>query len=259
MEGPYALKLASELGIQGIQLDIGTNERGFLLSYTVVQEAYLEMSKKFDVQITSLAVRELDNYGLTRENGTKEKEIAIESVMTAIDIADAMGINNVMVPSFEDGDIKTKKDFNRVAECLQQACDKALNKNITISTENLLSIEENKELFSVVDRPNFTLYFDTQNYYLRKKYNAAEMVEELFPLICEVHAKDGKGGFLSGALLGEGDSNFFETLETLKENDYDGWILLENYYDQEPMSLTGKDPIYLLKKDIAILKNAIKT
>src|SRR5690625_1437648 len=94
MEGPYALKLASELGIQGIQLDIGTNERGFLLSYTVVQEAYLEMSKKFDVQITSLAVRELDNYGLTRENGTKEKEIAIESVMTAIDIADAMGINN---------------------------------------------------------------------------------------------------------------------------------------------------------------------
>lgn len=257
MEGPYGIKLAAELGLQGIQLDVGSYERGFLLSLPAVQKAYLEMSQKHNVTITSLAVRELDNYGLTREDGTKEKDIALEAVMTAVDIAEAMGITNVMVPSFEASDIKTQVDFNSLVNILKQACDKAINKSIIISTENLLSIEENKNLFEKVDRPNLSLYFDTQNYNLRKNYNAAEMVEALFPYICEVHAKDGRNGFMSGALLGEGDSGFYDTLEALKKNKYDGWIVLENYYDQEPLSLTGKGPIELLKEDVSILKKAI--
>ncbi|MBM7716104.1 sugar phosphate isomerase/epimerase [Bacillus thermophilus] len=257
IEGPYAIKLVSELGLQGIQLDIGSYERGFSLSYPVVQKAYVDMAKQYDVTITSLAVRELDHYGMTRENGTKEKDIAVEAVMTGIDIAESMGINKVMLPSFEDGEIKTEEDFNRVVECLQQACDKALNKNIMIATENLLSITENEELFKRVDRPNLTLYFDTQNYYLRKKYNVAEMADKLFPLICEVHVKDGKNNDLSGALLGEGDSNFFETINVFKQKDYYGWMMLENYYDQKPLSLTHSDPIDLLKKDISILKKTL--
>lgn len=258
IEGPYALKLVSELGLQGIQLDIGPYDRGFPLSYKEVQEAYLEMSEKYNVKITSLAVRELDNYGLTRENGTAEKDIALEAVMTAIDIAKEMDISNVMIPSFEDGDIKTEQDFQNVIEVLRKACDKTLNSNITITTENLLSIEENKRLFSIINRPNLKLYFDTQNYYLRRQYNPAEMINELFPFIEEVHAKDGKNGFMSANLLGEGDSGFYKSMEALKDNDYKGWILLENYYDQKPLSLANDNPIKLLEEDVSILKNALK-
>lgn len=257
MEGPYALKLVSELGLQGIQLDVGSHKRGFLLSYKEVQEAYLEMAEKYNVEITSLAVRELDNYGLTRENGTDEKNIATEAVMTALEIAKDMGIKNVMIPSFEDGDIKNEEDFNRVVEVLRHACDATINDDITITTENLLSTEQNKRLFDIVNRPNLKLYFDTQNYHLRRQYNPAEMVNELFPFIEEVHAKDGRDGFMSASLLGEGDSGFHETMEALKNNHYEGWILLENYYDQKPLSLTEENPIKLLEKDISILKSVI--
>jgi sugar phosphate isomerase/epimerase len=251
--------MASELGLEGIQLDIGSYERGFPLSKPSIQKAYVEYAQKYNITITSLAVRELDRHGMTREDGTLEKEIAVDAILKAITTADAMNIPIVMLPSFEDGEIKTEQDFQRVVDCLRMVCDEAEKKNIIIATENLLSVEETKRLFDLVNKPNLKLYFDTQNYYLRKKYNVANMAEELFPYICEIHVKDGRNGYLSGSLLGEGDSGFFETMEVLKQKNYKGWILLENYYDLRPLSLEGEDPIELLKKDISILKNTISS
>jgi len=257
IDGPYALKMASELGLEGIQLDIGSYERGFPLSRPSIQKAYVEYAKKYNITITSLAVRELDRHGMTRKDGTMEKEIAVEAILKAISAADAMNIPIVMLPSFEDGEIKTDRDFQRVVNCLKMACEEAEKKNIIIATENLLSIEETKQLFNLVNKPNLRLYFDTQNYHLRRNYNVASMVEELFPYICEIHVKDGRDGHMSGALLGEGDSGFFETMEVLREKNYSGWILLENYYDLRPLSLEGDDPIELLRRDISILKTQV--
>ncbi|SKB02616.1 sugar phosphate isomerase/epimerase family protein [Sporosarcina newyorkensis] len=257
VDGPYAIKTIADLGLKGIQLDIGSHDRGFPLSLQVVQEAYKEFTEKYGVTITALAVRELDNYGMTRKDGTPEKEIVLQAISKAIEIANSMEVPIVMLASFEDGEIKTEQDFNTVVDCLKNACDEAEKYGLMIATENLLSIEETKKLFKLVDRPNLKLYFDTQNYYLRKNYNTAEMVRELFPYICEVHVKDGADGSLSGSLLGEGDSGFFETMEVLKEKGYSGWLHLENYYDQLPLSLQDTDPMELLKKDISILENVV--
>lgn len=255
IDGPYALRMAANLGLKGIQLDIGSYDRGFPLSLQAVQEAYMEYAEKYSITITSLAVRELDNYGMTRKDGTFEKNLVMRAISEAIKAANIMKIPIVMLASFEDGEIKTEQDFNLVVDCLQKACDEAKQYNLVIATENILSIEENRKLFGSVDRPNLKLYFDTQNYYLRKSYNTAEMVRELFPYICEIHIKDGANGDLSGALLGEGDSGFFETMKVLKEMEYKGWVHLENYYDQQPLSLREEDPIELLKKDISIFEN----
>ncbi|WP_342514881.1 sugar phosphate isomerase/epimerase family protein [Sporosarcina sp. FSL K6-1522] len=257
IDGPYAIRMTADVGLKGIQLDIGSYNRGFPLSLQVVQEAYLEYAEKYGITISSLAVRELDNYGMTRKDGTPEKEIVLKAISKSIEIANAMRIPIVMLASFEDGEIKTEQDFNTVVDCLKKACEEAEQYNLIIATENLLSIEENKRLFKLVNKPNLKLYFDTQNYYLRKNYNTANMVRELFPYICEVHVKDGANGYLSGALLGEGDSGFFETMKVLKEKKFDGWIHLENYYDQQPLSLQGEDPMELLKKDILTLENTV--
>lgn len=257
IEGPYALKLVADVGLEGIQLDIGSYDRGFQLSNPVVQQAYLEFSEKYHVTITSLAVRELDRFGMTRPDDSSEKEIVMEAIMKSIEIANSMGIPMIMLPSFEDGEIKTEVDFNRVIDCLKAACDEAEKYNIIVATENLLSIKETNQLFERVNKPNLKLYFDTQNYYLRRNYDVASMARELFPYIYEVHVKDGKDGHLSGALLGEGDSGYYETIEVLKRQGYQGWIHLENYYDQKPLSQQSSDPIHLLKKDISILKQSI--
>ncbi|MFF2501016.1 sugar phosphate isomerase/epimerase family protein [Peribacillus sp. NPDC058075] len=256
LEGPAAMDILGDLNLKGIQIDLGSYERGFQLSWPSVQEKYKEYAKKNDITFTSLAVRELDLHGMTRPDGTKEKDIVIEAILKAISVAEQMDIPVVMLPSFLDGEIKTEEDFQRVVKCLKFACDKCEGSEVIIATENLLSIEENKRLFKEVDRQNLKLYFDTQNYYLNKKYNTAEMVKELYPYICEVHVKDGNNA-LSGALLGQGDTNFFETIKVLIEKNYTGWVHLENYYDQKPLSNLGEDPLALLKQDVEILKSTI--
>ncbi|WP_059105779.1 sugar phosphate isomerase/epimerase family protein [Shouchella shacheensis] len=258
VEGPAACELAAELGFEGIQLDIGQAEKGFPLALPYVQEMYRNYAKQAGIEFPSIAVREFDHYGMTRKNGTVEKQIVFGAIEKAVSIAVAMNIPIIMLPSFEDGTIKTEEDFQNVADCLRYACDLALPSNTTIATENLLSIQEMKRLHEVVGRENLKLYFDTQNYPLRKDYNAAEMVEALAPHICEFHVKDGKDGHMSGALLGEGDSGFNETMDAFRKVGYTGWINVENYYDQKPLSQTGEDPLELAKKDFAILKSSLR-
>lgn len=254
VDGPYGCKIAAELGLSGIQLDIGSYKKGFQLSKTIVQEGYLEEAEKYGISFPSIAITDLDNYSMVHPGDSLEKEIAITAIRKAIEAAEAMHIPLVMIPSFEANDIRSEDDFIRAVSVLRWACDYAGERGITISTENLLSTEEIIRLFQSVNRPNLKLFFDTQNHYLKKGFDIPEMLESLMPLICEIHVKDGKDGILSGALLGEGETKFFQSMEILKKYNYKGWIISENYYYLEPLSLQNDNPINLILKDIQTLK-----
>lgn len=66
IDGPYACKIASELGFEGIQLEIGSYERGFPLSRRTVQQAYLELAEQYGIAFPSIAVRVTDEYSMTQ-------------------------------------------------------------------------------------------------------------------------------------------------------------------------------------------------
>ncbi|MFJ7724608.1 sugar phosphate isomerase/epimerase family protein [Neobacillus sp. NPDC097160] len=258
IDGPHACKLAAQLGIDGIQLDIGGYERGFPLSRKIVQESYLELGDQYGVSFPSIAVNETSNWSMTTPKNSQEHQIIMTAITKAIETAEIMNIPLVMIPSFEASDIKNEFDFQRSIETLQDACDYAKDLGITIATENLLSIDEMFRLFNGVNRSNLKLYFDTQNHYLSKGYDIPEMIEKLGSLFCnEIHVKDGRYGYVSGSLLGEGDSGFFRSMEVLKKIGYSGWINIENYYDQLPLSLENDNPVELIKKDIETLKSTI--
>jgi 2-epi-5-epi-valiolone 7-phosphate 2-epimerase len=251
VDGPYCCKVAAELGFDGIQLDIIHNNKNYLsLSKKFVQEAYLEAGKAYGISFPSIAVRELDEFSMLDE----QNNTASLAINTAIEAAEAMKIPIVLIPNFEKSEIKTENDFNNAVEVLRKMCNYAIDKKITIATENLLSVEEMQKLFNKVNCPNLKLYFDTQNHFLHKGYDMPSMLKKLFPLVCEVHVKDGKDKDLSGALLGEGDTDFFGSMEVLKKNNYSGWIITENYYDLKPLSLKNNDPLKLIKKDLNTLK-----
>jgi sugar phosphate isomerase/epimerase len=129
---------------------------------------------------------------------------------------------------------------------------------IIVAAENTLSVEATLDLFKRIDRPNLKLYFDTQNYYLSKGLDTPTLLETLMDYICQVHVKDGKNKDLSGALLGEGDTGFHRSMEVLKKHHYSGWIVLENYYDQQPLSAKKADPSELIATDIKTLKAALQ-
>lgn len=111
---------------------------------------------------------------------------------------------------------------------------------------------------AMLNRKNFYLYFDSQNYNVFRGYSETCILEGLFPYMCnQLHVKDGEE--MSGGLLGTGPSDFFKTMDWLDKHDYTGYILLENYYDQLPLRLQHEDPYELLRQDIATLKKAIQS
>ena len=82
-----------------------------------------------------------------------------------------------------------------------------------------MNAEEFRKLYDMVDRKNFYLYFDSQNYFLNRGYRETDILEGLYPLMCnQLHVKDGSNGAMSGGLLGTGDSGFFETMDWLNRH-----------------------------------------
>src|SRR5699024_10626231 len=130
--------------------DLGEIAKNFPLSYTVVQDLYMEYANKFNIEFPSIAIRQFDQTGMANDDGTKEKHIVYDAIEKAVLVAERMHIPLIMMGSFEDGEIKDEKGFQNTVSCLRYACELAESKNIDIATENILSIEENKRLFQAV-------------------------------------------------------------------------------------------------------------
>lgn len=255
--GLYGCKIASEAGLEGIQIDIGPRNRNYPLTHKKMQEAYLEAAEKWGITFPSLNVLELINIGMNNPKGSEEEKVSLDAIYKGIDAAKEMSIPLVMLPSFFKGEIKTDEDFYNTAECVKHACEYAGRKDIGIGYESTLSAEENLKMLEVVGSENLKLYYDSQNLFLLRGYDQAKIFSQLADYIVkEIHIKDGDG-YMGGSLLGKGKSGFSKTIDEIKANDYSGWILLENNYDQEPLCGEGDNPYELLREDVNTLRDVL--
>jgi len=260
VDGPYGCKIAADVGFDGVQLDIGSYQRNFPITKRPVQEAYLEAAEQFGIEYPAIGCNALDIYGMVAPKGYPERAIALKVMKGAIDAAAAMGLPTVMIQSFKASAIETSQDFERAINVFSTVCEYALDKGqINIGMENLLSVDSLIRLIKEVGKPNLKVFFDTQNYYLDEKADTAAMVEPLMPYICDVHVKDGYEADIepSGALLGEGDSSFFDTMAELRRCGYSGWVISENFYDRGPVSKLSDDPVELMSKDYQVMKSIV--
>ena len=257
VDGPYACRLAADLGFDGLQINVGDYHRGFSMSRGLVQDAYLEMAQNSGIEFPSMAARVTDYYTMFPSRDEEESRIVRSGIGKAIEACAAMRIPRLLVPNFEKSEIRGPKDFEEAVRVFQWTCDKAGEKDIIVAAENTLSALDTQRFLGQIDRPNLRIYFDTQNYYLHKGYDTPALLDELFDHVCEIHVKDGKGKDLSGALLGKGDTDFHGSLQVIKKHGYAGWIVIENYYDQKPLSALNDDPAELIRQDLGTLKAAL--
>lgn len=255
--GPYGLKIAAELGLQGMQLDFGDYETGFQLSNRRVQDAYLECGEKFGIEFPSIALNAMNTHGMSSGRGTLDGMIAIETIRKGIAAAKRMKIPVVQLPSFHDnrGDIRSEEDFYNTCEMLRFACDLAGDSDITLAMENVLSAKETKKMLREVGSDRLKVLFDTQNYYLNHGYSEPELLEEIADNVVQIHVKDGFNQTISSALLGTGDVSFCETAEVIKQTKCTEWLLLENFYNQQPLNLLTEDTFELIQEDIQTLRS----
>jgi sugar phosphate isomerase/epimerase len=239
-EGQYPFHIAKELGFNALQLDIGNAKKSFALSSSFLQNQYIKDSKDLKIPITSLAVNSLNQFGFTHPSSSKEKKIAYETLEKAINIAKSMSVDSIVLPNFGFNKIENDIDYINTVNALKFICRLAETENIIVYTENILSPSKFMQLLDDVSSSSLKLLFDSQNYHFFDKVDCSTYIEELFPYFGnQVHFKDGckKMGNMS---LGEGATNFNKSAQILKDKSFNGYIILENSYYNNP-NLASKD------------------
>ncbi len=252
MRGATVCDVVKDFGMQAVELDLGVTDENFPLANPYVIEKYKEARERTGVVFTGIAVNLTDFYPMIAPVGDPGRDLVEYAVRKAIDTASEMNIPLIHVPSFFKSHIATYEDLKNTADCMQRSCDYAADKNVLVCTENYVDTETQLKMIELVDRKNFGVYFDTQNYQVNGYYTP-DLVEPIFEYIPEFHVKDGYKE-LSTHYIGTGGSDVFKTLEVFDRLGYTGYVMLENYYARDPLCKLGDDPYAILKKDLEILK-----
>lgn len=212
------IELAHRIGLEGIQVNLGSEANNLHVRQAEIQKAYLEASKKFKVKIASLAIGELNNVPYKSEPRTEQW------VWDSIDVAKAFDVNVILLAFFAKNDLRNDElGKKEVVRRLKMVAPKAEKMGVILGIESYLSAEEHMEIIQQVGSPNVKVFYDFRNS-ADAGYDVIKEVKWLGKEnICELHMKE------NGVLLGAGTLDWQKICETLLAMDYygDGWMQIE--------------------------------
>ncbi len=217
MATPEALTVAKEIGLDGVQVSLGTEKNDMHLRQAAVLQAYREAVKQTGVAVASLAIGELNNIPY------KSDPRAIEWVRDSVDVAAALGCRVVLLAFFHKGDLKgDPAGTDEVVRRLRDVAPHAERKGIILGLESWLSAEEHLDILERVGSKAVQVYYDVANSE-KMGYDIYREIRWLGKkgLICEFHAKE------NGALLGQGRVDFKRVRQAMDDIGYAGWIQIE--------------------------------
>jgi sugar phosphate isomerase/epimerase len=216
MADPGAFEMAREIGLDGVQVSLGTAADDMKLRQKEVQGVYLEAARRTGVSPASLGIAELNNIPYKSDPRTEAW------VSDSIDVAKALGVKVVLLAFFGKGDLRD--DPAGVAEVvrrLKKVAPKAEKAGVILGIESWLSAEQHMEIINAVKSPAVKVYYDVCN----SNDRGYDIYQEIRRLgrrhICEFHAKE------NGSLLGQGKVDFVKVREALEDIGYKGWVQIE--------------------------------
>lgn len=213
---PAAFDVAKQIGLDGVQVNMGTAKNGMHLRRPEVQKEYREAARRTGLEIASLALAELNNVPL------KSDPRAAEWLAQSIDVCKALGLKITMPAFFGAGDLDMSNaaEIDRVVKILKDVAPRAEKQGVLIGLENYLSAEDNMRLIERVGSPAVRVYYDVGNS-TDKGRDILKEIRTLGSVICELHAKDG------GSMLGHGRIDFRQVRKALDDVEFSGWIQIE--------------------------------
>jgi sugar phosphate isomerase/epimerase len=237
------LELAKEIGLQGLQVSLGSVSDNFHLRQPSVQQEYLSMSKSTGVKISSLAIGELNTFPY------KSDPRAEEWVSDSIDVAKNLDVSVILLAFFYGNDLRNDPAGKaETVRRLKRVAPKAEKMGITLGIESYLTAEEHLEIMQQVGSPAIKVYYDFRN----ATDAGNDIYKEMKLLgkdnICELHMKE------NGFLLGKGTLDWQRIGNALDEIGYfgDGWMQIE-YAKPSDMGIVES-----YKHNFAHLRNIFK-
>jgi len=215
MGDPGSFEVARQIGLDGVQVSLGTAANDMHLRKPEVQKAFIEASRANQVRIASLAIGELNNIPYKSDPRTEAW------VSDCIDVCRALRVRVVLLAFFGNGDLRDDPNgVDMVVERLKKAAPKAEDQGVILGIESWLSAEDSMAIVNRVGSPAVQVYYDVGNSHLRG-YDIYKEIRTLGKNICEFHAKDYNN------LFGKGKIDFVKVREAMDAIEYRGWIQIE--------------------------------
>ena len=154
----FAPYLAHKAGLDGLQLELGSYEFGYALAQKGVQEAYLEEKEKYHLEYPAIVLNDLMKHGYAKGCNTEDGKIAFDMMELAIDVANEMKIDSIMIPNFGENRLREEIHIENTIEALRFVCERAEKKGITVMTENPLSWDRQIEILEAVGADNLKIH-----------------------------------------------------------------------------------------------------
>ncbi|MEP7322029.1 MAG: sugar phosphate isomerase/epimerase family protein [Saprospiraceae bacterium] len=213
-----ALALADQIGLDGIQVNLGNVKNNLQVRNPEIQQVYLDTLKKYKVKIASLAIGELNQVPYKSDPQT------IEWVSDSIDVAKAFNVKTVLLAFFVNNDLRNDDAGKKeVIKRLKDIAPKAEKAGVTLGIESYLTAEEHMDIIQQVGSSAIKVFYDFRN-----AVDAGnDVIKEIKwlgkDMICELHIKE------NGFLLGSGTLDWKKIFDTLMNMQYhgDGWMQIE--------------------------------
>jgi L-ribulose-5-phosphate 3-epimerase len=211
-----ALALARQLGLDGVQVSMGSVENDLQLRRPEVQRAYRDAAAASGVRIAGIA---LDLFNQVPYKSDPRTE---GWVSDSIDVARALDVRVVLLAFFERGDLRHDPDGQaEVIRRLKRVAPRAEERGVILGLESWLNAGDHLRLIEAVGSPNVQVYYDVANATQMGYEITAEIRSLGRERICEFHAKE------NGFLLGQGRIDFAAVRKAMDDIGYSGWIQIE--------------------------------
>lgn len=219
-----AFEVAKQIGLKGIQVNLGSDANNMHLRQRPLQEAWLAESKKTGIQIASLAIGELNRVPYKSELRTEQW------VWDSVDVASNLGVSVILLAFFSKNDLRNDDaGKEEVIKRLKVVAPKAEKMGVTLGLESYLSAEEHMDIIQKVGSKSVKIYYDFRNA-ADAGYDVIKEIKWLGKdAICELHMKE------NGFLLGKGTLDWKLISQTLQEMEYygGGWMQIESARPKE--------------------------
>jgi len=213
-----AFAIAKEIGLDGIQVNLGSEANNLHLRERARQQSYLGESARTGVRIASLAMGELNQVPYKSDPRTDEW------VWDSVDVAHNLNVKVILLAFFGKNDLRgDDRGKQEVIRKLKGVAPKAEKMGVTLGIESYLTAEEHMDIIQKVGSNSVKVYYDFRN----AADAGNDVIREIKwlgrDIICELHMKE------NGSLLGNGTMDWPAISRTLAEMQYHGndWMQIE--------------------------------
>jgi sugar phosphate isomerase/epimerase len=215
MGDPAVFAVARQIGLDGVQVSLGTAANDMRLRQAAVQKQYRDAAREAGLEIASLAISELNEVPYKADPRT------VAWVEDSIEVCRALGLRVVLLAFFSKGDLRDDPaGVDEVVKRLKAVAPRAEKAGVSLGIESWLSADDHLKILDRVGSAAVKVYYDVCNSNDRG-YDIYREIRKLGDRICEFHAKE------NGALLGQGKVDFRKVRAALDDIGYRGWIQIE--------------------------------